>query len=78
MVCSGVMAVYPFHWVPAGGARHASTDARPDGALAYPSGTGVRTLCGADLVADNSEVAWLWSTCADCNAAARRIADNAD
>ncbi|WP_188989866.1 zinc finger protein [Saccharopolyspora thermophila] len=65
--------MYPFHWVPAAGQRHASLDAHPDGALAYPSGTGVRTLCGSQLTADNSKLAWLWETCAECNAEARRI-----
>ncbi|MEU5847405.1 zinc finger protein [Saccharopolyspora shandongensis] len=66
--------MYPFHWVPAGGARHASLDSRPDGALAYPSGTGVQTLCGYRLAADNSELAWLWETCAECGAVAKRLA----
>lgn len=65
--------MHPFHWVPAAGARHASLDVRPDGALAYPSGTGVQTLCGQRLTADNSELAWLWETCRGCDAEARRI-----
>ncbi|MEV5539447.1 zinc finger protein [Saccharopolyspora shandongensis] len=64
---------YPFHWVPAAGLRHASTDRRPDGALAYPTGTFVSTLCRQELPADNSEIAWLWSTCGDCDAEAHRI-----
>nr|WP_093274582.1 zinc finger protein [Saccharopolyspora shandongensis] len=65
--------MYPFHWVPAVGLRHASTDRRPDGALAYSAGTLVSTLCRQALFADNSEIAWLWSTCGVCDAEARRI-----
>ncbi|MCI2421603.1 hypothetical protein MOQ72_29635 [Saccharopolyspora sp. K220] len=67
--------MYPFHWVPAGGARHASLDPHPDSAFCYPSGIGVRTLCGQQVTADNSVLAWLWSTCPDCNDEARRLAD---
>ncbi|MEV0055987.1 zinc finger protein [Saccharopolyspora shandongensis] len=52
---------YPFHWVPAAGQRHASTDARPSGG--YPTGMEVATLCGCRLDADNSELAWFWNTC---------------
>ncbi len=37
---------HPFHWVPAGGQRHASTDAHPNGGHLYPDGTAVTTLCG--------------------------------
>jgi hypothetical protein len=66
--------MYPFHWVPAAGQRHASTDARPDGVLVYETGTSVSTLCQRKLSADNSELAWLWSTCRDCNSEAHRIA----
>lgn len=65
--------MYPFHWVPAAGRRHASTDRRPEGALAYPSGTSVTTLCRERLTADNSEIGWLWPTCAECNGEAHRI-----
>ncbi|WP_328592562.1 zinc finger protein [Saccharopolyspora elongata] len=65
---------HPFHWVPAAGLRHASTDRRPDAALAYPTGTSVSPLCRQRLSADNSELAWLWSTCRDCDAEAHRIA----
>lgn len=68
--------MYPFHWVPAGGVRHASTDARSAGLLVYPTGTPVSTLCGLDAVADNSELAWLWATCAECNSQAHRIAQS--
>ncbi|MGP4019693.1 zinc finger protein [Saccharopolyspora sp. 5N708] len=66
--------MYPFHWVPAGGARHASLDAHPGGAFCYPSGTSVRTLCEQQLTADNSVLAWLWDTCGTCNDEARRLA----
>ncbi|MGW1679832.1 zinc finger protein [Saccharopolyspora sp. NPDC002376] len=66
--------MYPFHWVPAAGWRHASTDRRPEGALAYPTGTSVRTLCREQLSADNSEIGWLWPTCDSCNSEAHRIA----
>ncbi|KAA5829161.1 zinc finger protein [Saccharopolyspora hirsuta] len=65
---------YPFHWVPAAGQRHASTDRRPEGALAYPTGTSVATLCREQVVADNSEIGWLWPTCDGCNTEAHRIA----
>ncbi|WP_237710849.1 zinc finger protein [Saccharopolyspora spinosa] len=66
--------MYPFHWVPAAGRRHASTDRRPEGALAYPTGTSVSTLCRQELSADNWELAWLWSACGDCDSEAHRIA----
>ncbi|RKT83771.1 zinc-finger [Saccharopolyspora antimicrobica] len=66
--------MYPFHWVPAAGQRHASTDRRPEGALAYPSGTSVTTLCREQVIADNSEIGWLWPTCDSCNTEAHRIA----
>ncbi|MEU5853203.1 zinc finger protein [Saccharopolyspora shandongensis] len=65
---------YPFHWVPAAGLRHASTDARPEGSLAYVTGTSVSTLCRQELSADNSEIAWLWPTCGGCDTEAHRIA----
>ncbi|MDA3644948.1 hypothetical protein LZ318_03800 [Saccharopolyspora indica] len=64
---------YPFHWVPAAGQRHASTDRRPEGALAYPTGTSVATLCREQVVADNTEIGWLWPTCDGCNTEAHRI-----
>lgn len=65
--------MYPFHWVPAAGQRHASLDEKPCGS-AYQSGTQVRNLCRQDLPADNSDVAWLWQTCGDCNTEARLLA----
>ncbi|RKT84092.1 zinc-finger [Saccharopolyspora antimicrobica] len=64
--------MHPFHWVPGEGERHASLDSRPGGG--YPTGMGVTTLCGKELLADNSEFGWLWSTCRACNAEAHRIA----
>lgn len=66
--------MYPFHWVPAAGERHASADRRPEGALAYPTGTSVGTLCRERLSADNSEIGWLWPTCDGCNAEVHRLA----
>ncbi|MGW5644489.1 zinc finger protein [Saccharopolyspora sp. NPDC003752] len=63
---------YPFHWVPAAGQRHASTDARPPGG--YPTGMEVATLCGCRLDADNSELAWFWNTCPGCNRSAHALA----
>jgi zinc finger protein len=68
--------MYPFHWVPADGLRHASLDERPCGCR-YPTGTEVSTLCRREVVADDGELAWLWETCADCNAEAHRLADRA-
>ncbi|KAA5830206.1 zinc finger protein [Saccharopolyspora hirsuta] len=65
--------MYPFHWVPAAGQRHASLAEKPVG-CAYPTGTQVETLCQQEVSADNSEVAWLWGTCAECNREARRLA----
>lgn len=64
---------HPFHWVPAGGARHASTDAK-ETVGNYPTGTVVKTLCGDDVTADNGQLAWLWPTCPACNAEAHRLA----
>ncbi|MEV0704202.1 zinc finger protein [Saccharopolyspora sp. NPDC050389] len=64
--------MYPFHWVPAEGRRHASLDSRPG--VGYPTGMEVSTLCEQRLLAEDSELGWLWSTCGDCNAEAHRIA----
>ncbi|GAA0509907.1 hypothetical protein GCM10011581_42840 [Saccharopolyspora subtropica] len=64
--------MHPFHWVPAEGQRHASLDFRPGGG--YPTGMTVSTLCKQQLSADNSQLAWLWETCRDCNKEAHRIA----
>ncbi|MEV6234802.1 zinc finger protein [Saccharopolyspora shandongensis] len=65
--------MYPFHWVPAAGQRHASLDERPCG-CSYPTGTQVLTLCLQQLSADDSELAWFWDTCSECNREARRLA----
>ncbi|KAA5829203.1 hypothetical protein F1721_26420 [Saccharopolyspora hirsuta] len=64
---------HPFHWTPADGQRHASADAHPPGALVYPDGTEVTTLCERTVLAESGDMAWLWPTCADCNAAARAL-----
>ncbi len=64
---------HPFTWVPAERARHASTDPKQKGRN-YPTGTEVTTLCGQQVTADNSELAWFWPTCASCYAAARELA----
>jgi zinc finger protein len=63
---------HPFHWVPADGRRHASADERPGNT--YADGTEVGTLCGRQLVADNSTVAWFWETCPDCDVRAHALA----
>ena len=65
---------YPFHWIPAAGARHASRDAYPMGVRGFPDGTAVKTLGGGEFPADTSEHAWLWETCKDCNVAAHDLA----
>ncbi|WP_333777767.1 zinc finger protein [Saccharopolyspora oryzae] len=62
---------HPFHWVPAEGQRHASTDERPSGSSIYPDGIEVTTLCEQTVMASTGEMAWLWPTCPGCNAAAR-------
>jgi hypothetical protein len=64
------MATYqphPFHWVPAGGQRHAART-RVD------AGLEARTLCGERVRATYSDTAWLWETCADCDVAAHKLA----
>ncbi|MBB5159985.1 zinc finger protein [Saccharopolyspora phatthalungensis] len=63
---------HPFHWVPAEGKRHASTDPKPF--KGYPTGFVVATLCGHQLAADNSEPAWFWEMCAACDVKARDLA----
>ncbi|MEV0697236.1 zinc finger protein [Saccharopolyspora sp. NPDC050389] len=63
---------HPFSWVPAAGQRHASTESRPPGR--FPTGMAVTVLCGEHLRADNSELAWLWSTCPLCNEKAHLLA----
>ncbi|MBB5156776.1 zinc finger protein [Saccharopolyspora phatthalungensis] len=56
---------HPFSWAPAGGLRHASTDTRPR--KGYPTGFVVATLCGYQLAAENTTLAWLWDKCPACN-----------
>lgn len=63
---------YPFSWVPANEARHASSDKRPTGG--WPDGTELTALCGRKIQAASGELAWLWPTCAECDAAARILA----
>ncbi|SFS71177.1 zinc finger protein [Saccharopolyspora flava] len=63
--------MHPFHWVPALGERHASTDPRPSGG--YPAGSTITTLCDRQMNAEVGEMAWLWTTCPACNAEAHRM-----
>lgn len=63
---------HPFSWIPACGKRHASADTKPLGG--YPNGFVVATLCRHQLPADNSDVAWLWETCPECNVKAHELA----
>ncbi|TDD06176.1 hypothetical protein E1181_13005 [Saccharopolyspora terrae] len=63
--------MHPFHWVPALGERHASTDHRPSGG--YPAGSTITTLCDREMRAEVGEMAWLWNTCPACNAEAHRM-----
>jgi hypothetical protein len=65
--------MYPFHWVPCEGRRHASLDEHPPG-RSYLTGTEVTTLCGQELVAENSEFGWFWDTCPTCYQEALRLA----
>lgn len=65
--------MHAFHWVPADNQRHASRDTKPANGN-FPTGMCVKTLCGRQLPADNSERAWLWATCPDCDAEAPKIA----
>lgn len=66
---------HPFTWTPtpADRRRHASLDATPG--PGFPTGTTVRTLCGHRLVAENTDMAWLWPTCDGCDKRTREIAD---
>lgn len=64
------MATYqphPFHWVPAGGRRHASQGRVDEGEAA-------QMLCGEHVVASYADTAWLWETCSPCNIAAHELA----
>lgn len=67
---------HPVAWVPAEQVRHASTAAKSKGSD-YPTGTEVKTLCGLNVIAVNSDVAWLWPTCANCYTAAREKTNSA-
>ncbi|MBB5160058.1 hypothetical protein BJ970_007659 [Saccharopolyspora phatthalungensis] len=61
-----------FSWVPADGLRHASTDAKPF--RGYPTGFVVATLCGHQLAAENTDLAWFWETCRTCDDKAHELA----
>lgn len=63
---------HPFSWVPADGRRHATTDAKPRGGY---HGNRVQTLCDRRVCVDNSDIAWLWPTCPECNTSAHELAD---
>ncbi|WP_263254086.1 zinc finger protein [Saccharopolyspora rosea] len=63
---------HPFSWVPADGQRHATADVRPPGG--FSTGLVVETLCGQQVQADNSDMAWLWETCPTCNVRAHELA----
>ncbi|MDI2026978.1 zinc finger protein [Saccharopolyspora sp. TS4A08] len=58
---------HPFHWVPAGGQRHATRTRLESGEV----GT---ALCGESITPDRSEIAWFWATCGSCNVAAHELA----
>lgn len=68
---------HPFHWVPAGGLRHASTDPHPNGGVAYPDNTEVGVLCGGAHRAHGSDESWLWPECETCRARACELAGTA-
>ncbi|MGI8309312.1 zinc finger protein [Saccharopolyspora hattusasensis] len=63
---------HPFSWVPGAEQRHATIDDRPPGG--WRDGETVTTLCDLSIQAKTSELAWLWDTCPDCNAAAHVLA----
>ncbi|QIZ39278.1 hypothetical protein FDZ84_05175 [Saccharopolyspora sp. ASAGF58] len=64
---------HPFHWVPADGKRHASTDPKPH--KGYPAGFVVATLCGYQLAAESTTLSWFWETCPTCNDKAHALAN---
>lgn len=65
---------HPFSWVPAQGARHATTDPRPPNCgRVYPPDVVVSALCGREVAAAVGAVAWLWETCPDCDEHARSL-----
>ena len=68
---------HPFHWIPAQGKRHASSESYAAGVQGYPDGSEVSMLCEQKLAADNSPLAWLWDTCESCNVAAHLLAAGA-
>lgn len=66
--------MHPFRWVPADGGRHATADVRLAGA--YAAGEVIGSLCGRSvMVAEGTEIAWLWPTCPECNHEARSLVE---
>ncbi|GAA4877282.1 zinc finger protein [Saccharopolyspora cebuensis] len=59
---------HPFRWTPGAEQRHATLAPLRD------HGAEVETLCGARIVVDRTELAWLRLTCEPCNVAAHEIA----
>ncbi|MEV5538637.1 zinc finger protein [Saccharopolyspora shandongensis] len=62
---------HPFRWQPGDGQRHATRKLRPRGG--FPVDAQIETLCGKQITADNSDVAWLWTTCPECNRFAHEL-----
>lgn len=59
--------MHPFRWFPAEGKRHATTETRVPGQT-------VPTLCESTVVvADPTDLAWLWETCPSCDSTAHRM-----
>ena len=67
---------HPFRWQPGEGQRHATLCARPRGG--FPPETRIKTLCGETVTVDNSDLAWLWTTCPECNQVARDLANSSE
>lgn len=63
---------HPFRWQPGDGQRHATLQTRPRGGFA--ENARIAALCGVETTVDDSELAWLWSTCPECDQAAHDIA----
>ncbi|WP_139274124.1 zinc finger protein [Saccharopolyspora flava] len=65
--------MHPFRWTLAEGKRHATTDRRRLIGI-FPVSEQIETLCGRSVeVAEPSELAWLWETCASCNESAHLL-----
>ncbi|MGW3468785.1 zinc finger protein [Saccharopolyspora sp. NPDC000995] len=63
---------HPFRWQPGNGQRHATLKPRPRGG--FPAESQVETLCGKQITVDNSDIAWLWTTCPECDKTAHELA----